>query len=146
MFLRLVTIPHWMAIHYALAAFIMVFAAPSQIVLEIEKASGGIMTNGVWGGLFAFCALMLLIDNYMPPYKFRLYLLAWLTYLIAVVTIAFRTLITDEVIPGFVSCHIGLYGGNGVYDHFLFHPAQRMECCRTDRRNGTFMEAATFQD
>jgi hypothetical protein len=114
MFLRLLSIPHWMAIHYALAAFIMFFAAPSSVVIEIQRASGGFMQAGIWGFLFAFCAIILAIDGYMPPQKFRLYLLAWMAYLTATVTIAFRTLITDQSIPGIYLAALG-YSGEMIF-------------------------------
>lgn len=113
-FLRVITIPIWMAIHYAIAAFIMFFAVPSPTVAEIERVSNGVITHSTFGMVFLISALVMAFDTNITPRKFRMYLLAWLAYVIATGVYAFRALITNQDVPGIYLAFL-TYAGEMVF-------------------------------
>lgn len=113
-FLRVLDITTWTALHYAVASFIMFRADPSPVASAIEDASHNVITHDIFGMVFAISAIALLLDTRITPRKFRLYLIAWLFYVVAAVTVAFRALISGESIPGIYLATLA-YLGELVY-------------------------------
>lgn len=100
LFLRILSIPRWLALHYVIAAFIMVRAAPSPTVLEIEAKTNGIVTHFRIGIVFVIYAVILLLDRVVTPRKLLLYISGWGLYVNAAMLIAMEHFISGEEIPG----------------------------------------------
>lgn len=98
MFKHFPSIPQWLTIFYILAGAIILFAAPSPTLLELEQHTP--FTHTILGVAFWLYALLLLFDNHITPRKLLAYLTIWLFYVISTSIVTIEHLISGSVVPG----------------------------------------------
>lgn len=94
---RLMTIPQWMSLHYALAGFVFINAEPVPTATALDELTDGVLNPLVLGIIFIVIAIMLYVDKHITPRKFYLYMGAWIIYVVSANAVAVRHFFTHDL-------------------------------------------------
>lgn len=112
--LRFFSIPSWLAIHYAIAALIMWFAAPTPTANQFSEWTDGLINHRVFALVFFVAFWLICFDRHITARHFLAYLSVWFFYVIMTIITALNSILSGHAVPG-IYLAILAYTGEMVF-------------------------------
>lgn len=112
--LRILSIPGWLAVHYAIAALIMWFATPTPTAHQLSEWTDGLINQRVFALAFFVTFWLICFDKHITARHFLTYLSVWFFYVVMTIITAFNSVLSGHALPG-IYLAILAYAGEMVF-------------------------------